>query len=35
VVHADALRLTVDKVHAGGKSARIFEIRAYGIENVE
>ncbi len=34
-VQADALRLTIEKVHAGGKSARIFEIRAYGIENAE
>ena len=28
-VRADALRLVVDAVHAGGMSARVFEIRAY------
>ena len=34
-VQADELRLTIDKMYTDGKSVRIFEIRAHGIENAE
>ncbi len=28
-ISATALKLTVEEVHAGGRSARVFEVRAY------